>query len=383
MLGIFKLKESYKTLKIALQEIINDLEQIKTVTIDGVTFKIEWTLGGDLKWLATIRGINLANSNQPCIWCTWIQKSFEVKENQIWSINERSVRKAKYNLNSRIKKKDGYKNDPLFQFVEFNMNVIDPLHLFLRITDKLFKNLLVFLEELDNNDSFDFEKRPHLKRLNSFLIDNLKITSPFYFSKNKIKFRNLNQNERLKFFKKNDNGLENLEIIFPEIKPLSEEDTNVQRRKMSQFIICFKLFYKLFMYCKNDFSEIDFDKERYDKYSKKWIDSYLEINEKKKITPYIHLFIHHIPEFVQKFKNLNLYSMQALEKLNSVTKTHFFFNTNKKTDTFVKQLLEKANRLEFINLNVSMKELFDKTNDQKNSTFDPESSSPAKKLKVS
>ena len=69
------------------------------------------------------------------------------------------------------------------------MNVIDPLHLFLWITDKLFKNLLDFLEKLDNNDYFDFEKRPHLKRLNSFLIDNLKITSPFNFCKNEIKFR--------------------------------------------------------------------------------------------------------------------------------------------------------------------------------------------------
>ena len=74
-----------------------------------------------------------------------------------------------------------------------------------------------------------------------------------------------------------ENGLENLEIIFPEIKPLSEENTNVERRKMSQFIIYFKLFYKLFMYCKNNFSEIDFDEERYDKYCKKLIDSYLEI----------------------------------------------------------------------------------------------------------
>jgi hypothetical protein len=118
----------------------------------------------------------------------------------------------------------------LFQFIEFNMNVIDPLHMFLRITDELFKKLLDFIEKLDNNGSFDLDKRPYLKRLNDFLIDNLKITSPLYFSKYKrVKFRKLNQNERLKFFNqkrnKKDNNLSEsnlvswLEIIFPEMKP--------------------------------------------------------------------------------------------------------------------------------------------------------------------
>ena len=64
---------------------------------------------------------------------------------------------------SQIKKKGGYKNLPLLEFIEFNMIVIDPLHMFLRITDALFKKLLNFFENLDNNSSFDLEKRPFLK----------------------------------------------------------------------------------------------------------------------------------------------------------------------------------------------------------------------------
>ncbi len=189
------MQENYESLTLSLQEIINDLEQIKSIDFDGITFDIEWTTGGDFKWLAIVRGINLANSNQPCIWCHWHKRDLDTKK---WSINERNIQKAKQNLNN----KNGYKNLPLFQFIEFNMNVIDPLHMFLRITDKLFNKLLDFIEKLDNNGSFDLDKRPYLKRLNDFLIDNLKITSPLYFSKNKrVKFRNLNQNERLKFFK--------------------------------------------------------------------------------------------------------------------------------------------------------------------------------------
>jgi hypothetical protein len=64
MLGIFNVKEEYQSLKIAFKEIISDLEKIKTVAIDGIIFEIEWSLGGDLKWLATVQGINSANSNQ-------------------------------------------------------------------------------------------------------------------------------------------------------------------------------------------------------------------------------------------------------------------------------------------------------------------------------
>jgi hypothetical protein len=52
-LGIFNVKEEYQSLKIAFKELISDLEKIKTVAIDGIIFEIEWSLGGDLKWLAT------------------------------------------------------------------------------------------------------------------------------------------------------------------------------------------------------------------------------------------------------------------------------------------------------------------------------------------
>jgi len=120
-LGIFNVKEEYQSLKIAFKEIISDLEKIKTVAIDGIIFEIEWSLGGDLKWLATVQGINSANSNQPCLWCMWHKNDISEKK---WSINERSIRKAKFKSNK--KKKGGYKNLPLLEFIEFNMIVIDP-----------------------------------------------------------------------------------------------------------------------------------------------------------------------------------------------------------------------------------------------------------------
>jgi hypothetical protein len=187
------------------------------------------------------------------------------------------------------------------------------------------------------------------------LIDNLRITNPIYFSKqSKVKLRSLNQNERLKFLE-----IKSLEIIFPEMKQLLPHDENQDRLKMSQFFVCFDLFFHIFTYLKNDFSNKEFDSRWYENYSKEWLKAFLGIYEKNKITPYMHSFIHHIPDFIKKFKNLNKFSTQSLEKLQSLTKKNFLL-TNKKRHCFTEQLLNKANRIELINLKVPINELFDR-----------------------
>jgi hypothetical protein len=63
--------------------------------------------------------------------------------------------------------------------------------------------------------------------------------------------------------------------------------------------------------------------------------------------------------FIRKFKNLNKFSTQSLEKLQSLTKKNFLLN-NKKRDYFTEQILNKANRIELINLKVTINELFDR-----------------------
>jgi hypothetical protein len=53
-----------------LKELIEQLKSISEIEIKLKFFyKINFLMGGDLKWLANIYGINAANSNYPCIWC--------------------------------------------------------------------------------------------------------------------------------------------------------------------------------------------------------------------------------------------------------------------------------------------------------------------------
>ena len=58
-LGLFKVKsECYDELKISLTELNEALSLLQTITLDGKEYKIEYWLGGDLKFLALVLGMN-------------------------------------------------------------------------------------------------------------------------------------------------------------------------------------------------------------------------------------------------------------------------------------------------------------------------------------
>ncbi len=58
-LGTFIIKrEDYNELKIALTEVLDELKLLKKIVVDGIEYKIEFWLGGDLKFLALILGKN-------------------------------------------------------------------------------------------------------------------------------------------------------------------------------------------------------------------------------------------------------------------------------------------------------------------------------------
>ncbi len=154
-----------------------------------------------------------------------------------------------------------------------------------------------------------------------------------------IKFRSINKNEReqiLKFLLEKKDLLD----LFYEYK----DDT-----KLVIFNFVMIEFYKLFMFVKSDHSEY-FDAESLKNKLKFWGKQFVKCTDGEKLTPYVHVFIFHVPEFISVYKNINRYSMQALEKLNWVTKSNYFRQTNRKPMEFINQLILKANRTEFYRL---------------------------------
>jgi hypothetical protein len=77
------------------------------------------------------------------------------------------------------------------------------------------------------------------------------------------------------------------------------------------------------------------------------------------ITPYIHVFSFHITDFLKKFNNVNIFNAQGLEKLNDLTTIYYQRSTNKnlKNNFYLKQLIEKRNRIEFYELGLSVNNL--------------------------
>ena len=51
----------------------------------------------------------------------------------------------------------------------------------------------------------------------------------------------------------------------------------------------------------------------------KWLTLFAKTYQSKNITPYIHAFVHHVPEFLEKYGNLNFFNQQGLEKLNDTS----------------------------------------------------------------
>jgi len=59
------------------------LKEIKTLNINERDYSFTYHLGGDLKFIATVFGINNANSDYPCPWCTWKNQKIELIQKEV------------------------------------------------------------------------------------------------------------------------------------------------------------------------------------------------------------------------------------------------------------------------------------------------------------
>ena len=348
-LGIFKIEnESYDNIEKCLKTLIVKLRNVTQIVINNQTFQIEFFGGGDLKWISNCFGINAANSSFPCPFCTFEMKELTTVEDidQNWPNWElRNHQEANRCIGKKtVKAKKGYIKEPILDFIPFNNLVVDILHLFLRITDKLFQNLITRLQMLEDPCKIRFNSKdifewPFTKAFLDFVEIKCNVTAPFYIKQkdtdSKMKLRKLNQNERLSIF----NNMRSLEEIFPvEIR----KDMGILR--FTRLFNEFKEIYQIIT--STDFNK--FNKTDFSVKLKNWLRDYIKIDQK--ITPYMHILVYHIPDFIDRHKNLNLFSMQGMEKSNHFAKINYFRQTNHHKNGFATILLEKLNRLDYIQL---------------------------------
>lgn len=165
-LGVFEMRqESFEDIDICLKEIIRDLANLKQVEItNGVRFEVDLFLAGDLKFLSIAHGINGAQANYPCIWCTVSKHQYRSHIDKC-SIIDESLKARKHSqfetlghhsgeqstsftqpLVCRIQffilKPSGYLRKSIFDFIPFEKTIPDMLHMFMRIAERLLKLLV-------------------------------------------------------------------------------------------------------------------------------------------------------------------------------------------------------------------------------------------------
>ena len=83
---------------------------------------------------------------------------------------------------------------------------------------------------------------------------------------------------------------------------------------------------------------------------KSWRSKFLEVYQSKHVTPYMHAFVAHVPEFLGIHGAIVPYTQQGLEKLNDSLTQFYYLSSNRETEALT-QMLQKANRLTHLSEN--------------------------------
>jgi hypothetical protein len=239
----------------------------------------------------------------------------------------------------------GYKQEPLIDLPEESY-VVEILHQFLRVTDLLMKLLLEALCKSDGLEGGKYNPLKHfsLKKLSDYLKNTCKIE--FDVDSNQAQMITLiksMQGPRKKlFFQKLD-----LSALFPEIMRVEIDENGLPREYNISPAIeeVIKAYWKIHNIIRED-NAIAYERRVIESMAADLMTKFTKVWHVKNITPYLHVTCFHLADQYELMKgNLHLYSTEGLEKLNDFTTAQVFRATNKKNGKFLRQLLERDQRL--------------------------------------
>ncbi|GET04504.1 hypothetical protein GLOIN_2v1521868 [Rhizophagus clarus] len=129
--------ETYESLKNALTPLISDLCILKKrgfKQTDGSHWPVELYFSSDWKFLATCLGMKAANAVHFCLWC-------DCSKNDI-NTTLKTINKSMDNIKANYNQINGHIREPLFHMISLKNWVVDELHIFLRITDRLWELMI-------------------------------------------------------------------------------------------------------------------------------------------------------------------------------------------------------------------------------------------------
>ena len=196
------------------------------------------------------------------------------------------------------------------------------------MSDVLINLLILDLRTYDVVKKLHKKEHSLFEKYIKFLNETCKISFHTYTDKysNNLKWRDLTGPEKLKLFKNI-----NIILLFPDI-------TN--NDKIQELWKSFGGIYQQLQ--SNDHLNADQLQDDVDA----WISLFTSIYQTKHVTPYIHILVSHIPQFIKIYGTLAPFSQQGLEKLNDNLTKNYFSSTNHHDSESLSQLIFKLNRLE-------------------------------------
>ena len=278
-IAIIKGTEDYDTLKTALSDLSKEIEELTTMTINHVTYTIEYHQCADLKFLAMVCGVYSATATYSCMWCKCPSTERHNMDKQ-WSISDqtRGARTIEDIISCHKKSRGeryGCKFAPIFKAISIDHVIPDMLHLFLRITDVFFNLLIVDIRRHDALESISSSQSnspspTYLHQLEFFINTTCKI--PFKFSyggdkKNELQYRDLMGPEKHIVFKKSP-----LQELFPNLPNIKD----IQQ--------LWDDFYKAYSILQQEHVSIEKTRE-FEMDAQKWIKSFTAIYQSKMSHP--------------------------------------------------------------------------------------------------
>ncbi|PKY53560.1 hypothetical protein RhiirA4_547717 [Rhizophagus irregularis] len=336
--------EDYNSLSNAMTQFCHDLRNLKEgLVIDNVKWNFQFYFSSDWKFLAICLGFNSAHSKNFCPWCT-IDKSQQGDLSKEWKISKEIDKLVEQNNYYK-----GHIRKPLFDMIPLNHWVPDELHVMLRITDRLWS---LVIAELTEYGLFNDTAR-------KIIVEEMK--------KIKVKFQFWQIQESKTWGYTSLMGNDKIKVLqfFDLSKILSRQRANMIRNLWNKF-------YELYIKMKDQKTNA----EEFQNDAKNWLTLFLTPSEgipntqgfKKGLykpndmTPYIHVLVHHVSEFMtihQKW-GLKSFSCSAVEKKNHQQVSYFFRKTmkdggRKSKSSAIIEILEHENRSLFYNYhNVSL-----------------------------
>ncbi|XP_062619871.1 uncharacterized protein LOC134281418 [Saccostrea cucullata] len=374
-----------------------DMEKIQLngIVINGRKISVKWIMTCDWKALALLRGINGAHCDFFCMWCHCSKKQICDFSIPSWSI-QRSKEEQQTLLDSD-KKAYGYKDKDLCPFIAYSDMPIDDLHLRIRISLKLFNQLVTWAIDQKSEENLKRElKRVGVSfrmweekgddKLNTkvrkwsqptgddlrkiikdvqihHILDNKK--DRHYVSieslsvnqlKDELNNRHLSKKgkkpalvARLKDAVGNNTKLKRnvgsrLQVSY-DLSEDEEQDLNVEALQdlWSEF---HELMESLRALPGTDNYK---DVNTFSKEAKEWATEFRKQTVDEDVIPYIHAMVYHVPQFLQKFHYLHDIGVAQVERKNFDHRQAYFGSTNrngsKRKKHVSKQILERENRM--------------------------------------